>query len=251
MQTIEVDDEAFARLVSYRRDFESASDVIKRVVPLRGDPKPEISQATSTSIRVAGLVSQASGCDVRGELLSDGRMRVLKGSKFSPHVANSLDESNRKLRKKLQSSGSTLTEDYDFSSPSRALSVMAGAQISGQRFWFQDGRSLASILSEDDDEDLPIAPQKHKEGDYGVSKKALRERIKIELMAGELQHRQLMGRLKNHFRDDFNVLDRSYDGELSPLWEHRARFVIADMREEGILLKDGDENYRRGYCQLA
>ncbi len=77
----------------------------------------------------------------------------MKGSAVSREVVKSLiksQHSNYKLRLKLEAdgiiSGGVFQRDYEFSSPTKAASVVRGFNASGQHYWTtEDGRRLKDI----------------------------------------------------------------------------------------------------------
>lgn len=85
-------------------------------------------------------------CKGIGEQNAEGFL-VLKGSKIAEHIVPSLQKSFQQLRDNLIAEGKIIDyvfqEDYQFSSPSTAGSIIAGRSTNGLTYWkTKDGKML-------------------------------------------------------------------------------------------------------------
>jgi hypothetical protein len=105
-------------------------------------------------------IKAARGADAKGEPTSDGFV-VLKGSKAAGNTVASMTQNFINLRQKLINEGVIIAvgeviefpEDYIFSSPSTASSVVLGRNSNGLTEWkLKDGRTLKEYESSNDSE---------------------------------------------------------------------------------------------------
>jgi Domain of unknown function (DUF4357) len=103
-------------------------------------------------------IAAPRGANAQGEPTSEGFV-VFKGSKIAASVVNSFPISMQKLRQVLMDKGTILkvgndfelTDDYIFSSPSSAASIIMGRSANGLIEWkLANGRTLKGYESEDD-----------------------------------------------------------------------------------------------------
>lgn len=111
----------------------------------------------SEQIETAFCIKNTKGTDAKGEPTSEGFV-VFKGSKAAFQSTPSISESFRKLRLSLIDKGILrqrddfyeFTEDYIFSSPSTASSVVLGRSSNGLIDWKrEDGRTLRDFEAAD------------------------------------------------------------------------------------------------------
>ena len=96
--------------------------------------------------------NEKTGADAKG-FVSSGGFTVMRGSRISRGVANSLTSINHPyyvMRLKLEAegiiSGGVFQRDYEFSSPTAAASVVRGFNASGQHYWTtEDGKRLKEV----------------------------------------------------------------------------------------------------------
>lgn len=141
---------------SDRAEMEEFIEYIKLLVNTLGHKvfeekrefKPKQKQATF-------FIKAARGSDGEGELTSDGFV-VLKGSKAAGSTVTSMTSNFVTLRQKLMDEGVLVDkgeylefpDDYIFSSPSTAASIMLGRNANGLTEWkLKDGRTLKDFES--------------------------------------------------------------------------------------------------------
>lgn len=114
--------------------------------------KPEEKPATKNFLTFTRRGLTAKGYE------SDNGFVVIKGSQASSFVVNSMQPFAQSLRSKLLSSGVLVeappnlmfAEDYEFSSPSSAAYIVAGASVNGRDYWrTDDDRSLKELQEEE------------------------------------------------------------------------------------------------------
>ena len=102
------------------------------------------------------FIKATRGADAKGVPTSGGFV-VLKNSKFATSTVPSYPKSLSQIREKLKNDGVlkeydsslVLMEDYEFSSPSTAASIVMGRVANGLTEWkFKDGRTLKELESE-------------------------------------------------------------------------------------------------------
>jgi hypothetical protein len=110
--------------------------------------KPEEKAASKTLLTFTRRGLTAQGYE------SDDGFVVVKGSQASSLVVKSMQPFAQSLRSELLRSGVLVeappnllfAEDYEFSSPSTAAYVVAGASVNGRDYWrANDGRSLKEL----------------------------------------------------------------------------------------------------------
>lgn len=116
-------------------------------------PAVSVAQAAPESSAGVELVCNGKGYESRGSDTTQGFL-VFAGSTASADIGNSLSWSQRKLREDLLKSGVLQTEvavlrfsqDYLFSSPSTAASLIHGRSANGRVEWKgADGRTLKAM----------------------------------------------------------------------------------------------------------
>lgn len=141
---------------SDRAEMEEFIDNAKMLVNTLGhkvfDEKRELKQKELTF-----LLKATRGADARGEPTSDGFV-VLKGSKVAGTTVNSMTANFLMLRKRLVDDGVLVQhddiflfpEDYVFTSPSTAASIVLGRNANGLTEWrLKDGTSLKEFEAKD------------------------------------------------------------------------------------------------------
>ncbi len=136
---------------SDRAEMEEFIENIKMLVNTLGhkvfDEKREIKQKQKQEIF---YIKAARGADGQGEQTSDGFV-VFKGSKSASTIVNSMTPGFIKFREKLIEEGILVnkseyfefSEDFVFSSPSTAASIIMGRNANGLSEWKQkDGKTL-------------------------------------------------------------------------------------------------------------
>jgi hypothetical protein len=136
---------------SDRAEMEEFIENIKMLVNTLGhkvfDEKREIKQKQKQEIF---YIKAARGADGQGEQTSDGFV-VFKGSKSASTIVNSMTPGFIKFREKLIEEGILIykseyfefSEDFIFSSPSTAASIIMGRNANGLSEWKQkDGKTL-------------------------------------------------------------------------------------------------------------
>ncbi len=136
---------------SDRAEMEEFIENIKMLVNTLGhkvfDEKREIKQKQKQEIF---YIKAARGADGQGEQTSDGFV-VFKGSKSASTIVNSMTPGFIKFREKLIEEGILVykseyfefSEDFIFSSPSTAASIIMGRNANGLSEWKQkDGKTL-------------------------------------------------------------------------------------------------------------
>lgn len=136
---------------SDRAEMEEFIENIKMLVNTLGhkvfDEKREIKQKQKQEIF---YIKAARGADGQGEQTSDGFV-VFKGSKSASTIVNSMTSGFIKFREKLIEEGILVnkseyfefSEDFIFSSPSTAASIIMGRNANGLSEWKQkDGKTL-------------------------------------------------------------------------------------------------------------
>jgi hypothetical protein len=136
---------------SDRAEMEEFIENIKMLVNTLGhkvfDEKREIKQKQKQEIF---SIKAARGADGQGEQTSDGFV-VFKGSKSASTIVNSMTTGFIKFREKLIEEGILVnkseyfefSEDFIFSSPSTAASIIMGRNANGLSEWKQkDGKTL-------------------------------------------------------------------------------------------------------------
>lgn len=143
---------------SDRAEMEEFIDYVKLLVNTLGhkvfDEKRELKPKQKENLF---FIKAARGADGRGEPTSEGFV-VLKGSKAAGSTVNSMTSNFIKLREKLLEDGVILNrgeylefpDDYIFSSPSTAASIVLGRNANGLTEWkLKDGKSLKEFESSD------------------------------------------------------------------------------------------------------
>lgn len=105
--------------------------------------------SSSTKSKDILYINAARGCEAMGEQTSEGFL-VLKGSRIAESVTPSISGSIKNLREDLLRKGiitdNQFTEDFIFSSPSYAASIVTGRSANGLTEWkTSDGRILKSL----------------------------------------------------------------------------------------------------------
>lgn len=103
----------------------------------------------------ADLVLRERGADGRGREVADGFV-VLKGSRARDRETDSIPEYVTDLRKQLRERGVLIadgdglafTQDFRFSSPSAAASVLVGGSANGRRAWKDSGGKTLKALQQ-------------------------------------------------------------------------------------------------------
>ncbi len=140
--------------------FEKAQRIVAVAVPPQAAPQvvlPEVLEQRHSPIAAAAagveLVCSGKGYDSRGSDTAQGFL-VFAGSTAVVEIGNSLTGSQRRLRDDLLNIGVLVldgaalrfTQDYLFSSPSTAASLIEGRSANGRIEWKdQNGRTLKAL----------------------------------------------------------------------------------------------------------
>jgi hypothetical protein len=151
---------------SDKAEMEEFLENIKLLVNTLGHKLFEEKRELKTSNKQPDIfyIVAPRGANAQGEPTSEGFV-VFKGSKIAASVVNSFPLSTQKLRQVLMDKGIILkvgddfelTDDYIFSSPSSAASIVMGRSANGLIEWkLANGRTLKGYESEDDQISLSL-----------------------------------------------------------------------------------------------